>query len=226
MAINHWPKHERPRERLLKAGAYALSDAELLAIFLRTGIPGRSAVELARDLLKHFGGLHKLASASLESFCEFPGMGPAKYCQLSAAIEMSKRCFQEKLETADTLNTPSLLFQFVQNEIGLSSTEKFLVIALDSHLKVIKQQVISQGTVNKAAVYPREVAKFALDQHASRVMIAHNHPSGHCHPSVADDQLTHTLKAALNTLEIDLVDHVIVSKSDYYSYATQGRSPF
>lgn len=226
MAINQWLAQERPRERLLSQGAQSLSEAELLAIFLRTGIPGKNAVELARDLLSHFGSLRELSRSSLDNFCSQPGMGPAKYCQLAACIEMARRCLEGELREPTALHRPDLLIKFVQSLIGLSRIEQFLVIALDNQLQVIDHGIISQDTVNKAAVYPREVAKFAIEKHASRLMIAHNHPSGNCQPSNADDQLTVTLKSALDMLDIGLVDHVIVGGSNSFSYAGQGRKPF
>ena len=178
MSIQNWPKHDRPRERLIQLGAESLSDAELLAIFLRTGLPGKSAVELAREMI------------------------------------------------TQTLSSPDVFEQFVRAHIGLSKVENFLAIALDSQLKVVGHKVLSVGTVNKTAVFPREVLKFAIDSHAPRIMVAHNHPSDCCTPSTADDRLTTALHCALNLVEIELVDHLVVGPSCVFSYRSSGRAPF
>lgn len=227
MPIKQWPERERPRERLLRLGASALSDAELLAIFLRTGLPGKTAVDLAREMISHFGSLQQIATAGQQDFCRFAGMGPAKFTQLQAVLEMSSRCLDHQLrEAAQELSRPELFAQFAKMQIGLAEVEHFLVIGLNAHLKVVAHKVLATGTVNKAAVYPREVARFAIEQNASRLMVAHNHPSGNCQPSPADDRLTECLKNALGLLDIELVDHLIVSKSNSYSYRQNARLPF
>lgn len=227
MTITQWPVDDRPRERLLKKGASSLSDAELLAIFLRTGIPGKSAVDLAREMLQKFGSLQELSQVKMEEFCSIPGLGPAKYSQFKAVLEMANRCLSHELkETPQSLHHPELLERFVRLQIGLEPIEKFLVIGMDAQLQVLAHSVMASGTVNKAAVYPREVVKFAIAHNASRMMIAHNHPSGHCLPSAADDALTDTLKQALGLLDIELVDHLIVSRSSSYSYRMERRAPF
>jgi DNA repair protein RadC len=227
MSIQSWPKHDRPRERLIKQGPQALSDAELLAIFLRTGLPGKSAVDLARDMITQFGGLQNLNRVSLADWIQVRGLGEAKYAQLRACLEMAKRCLSHELqENKNSLQSPDLFEQFVRAQIGLSDIENFLVIALDSQLKVIEHKIVSSGTVNKAAVFPREVLKFALQNNASRVMVAHNHPSDCCTPSSADDRLTLELHAALGLIDIELVDHLVVGPSSGYSYRMHNRSPF
>lgn len=227
MTINQWPVHDRPRERLLQQGAHSLSDAELLAIFLRTGVKGKSAVELAREMIQRYGSLQQLNCISQEQFCAMAGLGHAKYAQFKAVMEMAKRCLNHQLKnTPETLDNPNLLEQFVRAQIGLESVEKFLVIGMNSRLQVVSHAVLSSGTVNKTAVYPREVVKFAIAHNASRMMIAHNHPSGDCTPSQADDQLTYTLKQALDLIDIDLVDHLVVSPQQAFSYRQISRWPF
>lgn len=227
MSIQHWPKHDRPRERLIEQGAQTLSDAELLAIFLRTGLPGKSAVELAREMISHFGGLGKLNQVSLDDWQQIKGLGQAKYAQLKACLEMARRCLAQELrESSTSLHNPTLFEQFARAHIGFSSVEQFLAIALDNHLRVQGHRILSSGTINKTAVYPRELVRFAIEQNASRIMIAHNHPSNCCEPSLADDQLTRTLADALRLIDIDLVDHLIVGTSNSYSYRQQNRPPF
>lgn len=231
MSIQSWPKHDRPRERLIKQGAQALSDAELLAIFLRTGLPGKSAVDLAREMITQFGGLQNLNRVSLAEWVQIRGLGEAKYAQLRACLEMAKRCLAHQLshelqEKPNLLGTPDLFEQFVRAQIGLSDIENFLVIALDSQLKVLDHKILSSGTVNKTAVFPREVLKFAIQTNAPRLMVAHNHPSDCCTPSSADDRLTRELSTALALVDIDLVDHLIVGPSCVYSYRLNNRPPF
>jgi DNA repair protein RadC len=228
MSIQSWPKHDRPRERLIKQGAQALSDAELLAIFLRTGLPGKSAVDLAREMITQFGGLQNLNRVSLAEWIQVRGLGEAKYAQLRACLEMAKRCLSHELQEAeqDLLASPDLFEQFVRAQIGLSEVENFLVIALDSQLKVLDHKILSSGTVNKTVVFPREVLKFAIQTHAPRIMVAHNHPSDCCTPSSADDRLTRELSSALALVDIELVDHLVVGPNCGYSYRLHNRPPF
>ncbi|HEX4855369.1 MAG TPA: DNA repair protein RadC [Limnobacter sp.] len=227
MSIQSWPQHDRPRERLIRQGAQALSDAELLAIFLRTGLPGKSAVDLAREMINHFGGLQNLNRVSLADWLQIRGLGEAKYAQLRACLEMAKRCLSHEIrEMPQDSSTPELLIQFVRAQIGLSKIEHFLVIALDSQLKVLTQKVISSGTVNKTAVFPREVLKFAIHANSPRVVVAHNHPSDNCTPSSADDRLTRDLYSALALVDIELVDHLVVGPGCSYSYRLNNRPPF
>ena len=228
MSIQSWPKHDRPRERLIKQGAQALSDAELLAIFLRTGLPGKSAVDLAREMISQFGGLQNLNRVSLAEWIQIRGLGEAKYAQLRACLEMAKRCLSHELQETpnNTLDSPDLFEQFVRAQIGLSEVENFLAIALDSQLKVLDHKVLSSGTVNKTAVFPREVLKFGINTNAPRIMVAHNHPSDSCLPSAADDRLTRELYSALALVDIELVDHLVVGPTKGYSYRLQNRPPF
>ncbi|MCQ8896515.1 DNA repair protein RadC [Limnobacter humi] len=227
MTIQQWPEHERPRERLIQRGANTLSDAELLAIFLRTGLPGKSAVDLARDMIQAFGGLQNLHKVPLREWLQVKGLGQAKYAQLQACLEMARRCLSGELnDTQQRVNSPERFERFARAHIGLSTVEQFLVIALDSQLKVIQHRVLFSGTVNKTAVFPREVLKFALDCQASRVLVAHNHPSDCCNPSAADDKLTLDLCAALRLVDLELIDHLIVGKSCVFSYRQSSRNPF
>lgn len=228
MSIQSWPKHDRPRERLIKQGAQALSDAELLAIFLRTGLPGKSAVDLAREMITQFGGLHNLNRVSLADWVQIRGLGEAKYAQLRACLEMAKRCLSHELQDTPShlLASPDVFEQFVRVQIGLSDIENFMAIALDSQLKVLDHKILSTGTVNKTAVFPREVLKFAIYTNAPRIMVAHNHPSNCCTPSSADDRLTRELHAALALVDIELVDHLVIGPTCGYSYRLHNRSPF
>jgi DNA repair protein RadC len=227
MSIQHWPKNERPRERLIQQGAQSLSDAELLAIFLRTGLPGKSAVELAREMIVQFGGLQNLNQISLKEWKTIKGLGDAKFAQLKACLEMAKRCLSSELASNEPiLNSPERFEQFARLHIGLSPVENFLAIALNSQLKVLEHKILFTGTVNKAAVFPREVVKFALDANASCVMVAHNHPSNHCTPSQADDQLTQSLFKALQLMDIELIDHLVVGRTCTHSYRNTHHPPF
>lgn len=226
MPLQDWPEAERPRERLLRQGAHTLSDAELLAIFLRTGVVGKSAVDLARDLIALHGSLQTLSQIDLDTWCRMAGLGPAKYAQFKACLEMARRCLVGELQAPRTvINDPSKLIQLAQLQIGLSPVEQLLVIGLDSQLRLLKHEVLFTGTINQTAVYPREVLQFALEVQASRLMLAHNHPSGHCQPSAADDQLTRTLQQALGLIDVELVDHLIVCGDQHYSYRQAGRLP-
>lgn len=220
--IKDWPEHERPRERLLARGASGLSDAELLAIFLRTGIAGRSAVDLARDLLQQFGGLRPLLRASQAEFRRAKGLGPAKFAQLQATLELARRHLAEELPERDLLNEPSAVARYLQARLRDESQEVFLGLFLDAQLKLIAAEELSRGSINAAAVYPREVVKAVLRLGASAVVFAHNHPSGHTEPSLQDRQLTERLKAALSTVEVRLIDHFVVGEGEPVSLAARG----
>lgn len=231
MSIQQWPEHERPRERLINQGADSLSDAELLAIFLRTGLPGKSAVDLARDIILKFGNLRALNRISLKDWNSVPGLGAAKYAQLKACLEMARRCLGDELrhEARDeppAISDPDRFVRFARAQIGLSDVEQFLVLALNNQLRMVAHKVLFTGTVNKTAVFPREVLRFAIEHQASRIMVAHNHPSNLCTPSAADDQLTLTLNSALALVDIELVDHLVVGQTTAYSYRQQGRTPY
>ena len=221
MAITDWPTSERPRERLLEYGAESLSDAELLAIFLRTGVKGKSAVDLARELLNVFGGLRNLLSADIKTFCEAKGLGEAKYTQLQACLEISRRYLFESLDKEGPLTNPEQAKQFLLMRMRDYSKEVFACLFLDTKNRVIEFKELFTGSLNSAEVHPREVVKEALKLNAHAVIFAHNHPSGDAKPSQSDIDLTACLKDALSTVEIKLLDHLVVGDS-VESFAEQG----
>ncbi len=210
MAISDWPEGERPRERLLDQGARALSDAELLAIFLRTGVKGKSAVDLARELLINFGGLRQLLSADLETFCRAKGMGVAKFTQLQACLEMARRFLHEALEREGPLTNPDDAKHFLLMHMRDYKKEVFACLCLDTKNRVIKFEELFSGTLNYAEVHPREVVKHALKHNANAIILAHNHPSGDSKPSQSDIDITHTLRDALSLVDIKVLDHLII----------------
>ncbi|MEK7792010.1 MAG: DNA repair protein RadC [Pseudomonadota bacterium] len=219
MAIPDWPAPERPREKLLQKGATALSDTELLAIFLRTGITGKSAVDLARDLLKHYGSLTKLFAANQGSFCQLHGMGSAKYAQLQAVLEMSRRALAEELENKNAMNSPKLVRDFLRLSLANKEHEVFIGIFLDAQNHVITSEELFSGTLTQASVYPREVVKHALLHNAAAIIFAHNHPSGTAEPSHADKVLTQSLKQALALIDVKVLDHFIIGSGTTLSFA-------
>lgn len=222
MPITDWPAESRPREKLLAHGANSLSDAELLAIFLRVGLPGKSAVDLARDLLKHFGSLEAMFRASLKEFSAIPGMGDAKYAQLQAVVEMSRRALAEELRERDAFTSPESVRQYLQLRLRGLVTEEFHALFLDTGHRLIATEVIAKGSINEARVYPRELARIALQHHAAAVIVAHNHPSGRVEASAADLALTRQLQNALALLDIKLLDHFIVAAHRVISLAETG----
>ena len=222
MAITDWPEGERPREKLLQRGAAALSDAELLAIFLRTGVTGKSAVDLARELLNKFGNLTQLFAASQVDFCEVHGLGEAKYVQLQAIKEMSLRGLKEELQRGDALNSPRAVRDYLQLLLGARQQEVFLVLFLDTQHRVIASEELFHGTLSQTSVYPREVVKRALAHNAAAVILAHNHPSGVAEPSQSDQLLTDALKQALNLVDVRVLDHFIVGTGTILSFAEKG----
>jgi DNA repair protein RadC len=219
MAITDWPCAERPREKLLKLGARNLSDTELLAIFLRTGFVGTSAVDLARKLLQHYGSLTSLFSADKTELCNFPGVGIAKYAQLQAVLEMSKRALGERLACGDAMNTPQLVRDFLRLNLASKQHEVFLGIFLDAKNRMISADELFNGTLTQASVYPREIVKRALQHNAAAIIFAHNHPSGSAEPSNADKILTQTLKRALELIDVNVLDHFIIGKNEIMSFA-------
>lgn len=210
MAITDWPEDERPRERLLKQGAGALSDAELFAIFLRTGVAGRSAVDLARDLLAHFGGVRGLLNASRREFTEAKGLGDAKFAQLQAVLELAKRHFAEELAEGAVMDSPEATRRFLQAQLRDAAQEVFAVLFLDQRHRVLAFERLFFGTINQSAVHPREVVKAVLRHNAAAVILAHNHPSGVAEPSSADREITLRLRDALNLVDVRVLDHMIV----------------
>lgn len=222
MAIHQWPLSERPREKLLRSGAKSLSDAELLAIFLRTGVKGYSAVELANQLLKKHGGLRALFNSSLEEFCQVKGMGAAKYTQLQAVLEMSKRYFWEDLAEQPIMNSADAAGQFLLSEMSHLSREVFSCIFLNNQHKLICYEELFFGTINQSPVFPREIAKRAMELNAAAIILAHNHPSGVAEPSMADREITKVIRQALNVLDVRVLDHLVVGAQEVYSFADNG----
>ncbi len=222
MAITDWPADERPREKLLARGPASLSDAELLAIFLRTGVTGRSAVDLARELLVRFGSLRALVAASQEQFSSAHGLGPAKYVQLQAVIEMGRRVLAEDLRARDVLSDPAGTRRYLSAWLRDRDREVFAALFLDSQHRILTAEELSQGTLDAASVYPREVVKRALALGAAAVIFAHNHPSGVAEPSAADRLLTDRLRQALALVDVRVLDHFVVGEGAPVSFAERG----
>jgi len=210
MAITDWPMEERPREKLLLKGAPSLSDAELLAIFLRTGTPGLSAVDMSRRLLTEFGSLRRLLNASEKDFCKQKGLGKAKYVQLQAVLEMAGRHLSESIKHQDCLTSPADTIAYLHSQLRDRQHEVFACVMLDNRNRVIAFREMFRGTIDGASVYPREIVKQALADNAASVILAHNHPSGVAEPSQADIRITERLKKALALVDIRVLDHVIV----------------
>ncbi|MGG7054823.1 RadC family protein [Nitrosomonas sp. ANs5] len=222
MAISDWPASERPREKLIEKGATALSDAELLAIFLRTGVSGKNAVELARELLAHFGSLTKLCIADLHTFSQLPGMGPAKFAQLQAVMEMARRALAEEIKSGDIMDSPQSVRNYLRLSLGGKPHEIFVGIFLDARHRTIATEELFSGTLTQASVYPREVVKRALFHNAAAIIFAHNHPSGVAEPSQADETLTRSLKQALALVDIRVLDHFVIGSEEVVSFAERG----
>jgi DNA repair protein RadC len=222
MPIHNWPEGERPREKLLRSGAEALSEAELLAIFLRVGVKGMSAVDLGRTLLDRFGSLRGIASASIDQIAAVPGMGIAKSTQFKAAIEMAKRALSETARERSALTSPEAVRQFLRLELEARERECFLVVHLDAQHRVIAHQELFAGTLTQTSVYPREVVKSALRHNAAGVILAHNHPSGVAEPSAADRTLTDALRKALAVVDVRVLDHLVVGAGGITSFAERG----
>lgn len=222
MSIANWPISERPREKLLDLGPKALSDAELLAIFLRVGCVGKSAVDLARELLQEYGGLRPLLEASQSDFCKGLGLGAAKYAQLQAVLEMGRRHLSASLKEGDVLTSPDLVRNYVSAQLRHQPHEIFAILFLDNQNRLIAYDELFYGTIDGASVYPREVVKKALARNASAVILVHNHPSGVAEPSQADCRITQRLQAALGLVDIRVIDHMVVGDKDVVSFAERG----
>jgi DNA repair protein RadC len=223
MAITDWPEDERPRERLIRQGAAALSDAELLAIFLRVGVRGQSAVDLARTLLGRFGSLTGLFAAKAGDFKAVHGMGDAKYAQLQAVLEMARRALGEELKARDALSTPAAVRDWLRLHLGALPHEAFVALWLDAQNRLLAHDTLFTGTLTQTSVYPREVVKRALARNAAAVVLAHNHPSGVAEPSAADRQLTEALREALALVDVKVLDHFIVAgPGSPFSFAEKG----
>lgn len=222
MTISSWPLAERPREKLLQKGPQALSDAELLAIFLRTGVPGKTAVDLARDLLTRFGSLRALLQADSAEFCDAPGLGQAKYAQIQAVLEIGRRFLEERLHRGQALCSPDDTRDYLVARLRDYKQEVFCCLFLDTRHRVLAFEELFRGTLEGAAVYPREVLKRVLAHNAAAVILAHNHPSGIAEPSRADETLTERLKACLSLVDVRVLDHLIVGDGELISFAERG----
>jgi DNA repair protein RadC len=219
-SLKNWPELERPREKLVNLGSSSLSDAELLAIFLRTGVKGCNVVDLARQLLSSFGSLSAIFSASQEDFCARHGLGMAKYVQLQACLEMSKRYLAEGIkDTNCALTSSQATRDYLLSELRLENREIFAVLFLDNQHRVLTFERLFLGTLNAAAVYPRVVVEQALKHHAAAVILTHNHPSGIAEASLADKQITDKLIQALQLIDVRVLDHIIVAGNQCYSFA-------
>lgn len=223
MAITDWPATERPREKLLAQGVTTLSDAELLAIFLRVGLPGKTAVDLARELLQHFQSLNGIFSASLPQIQSVHGMGTSKYCQLQAVLEMSRRALAETLQHSECYRSPAQVKQYLQLQLGHLQREVFGIMFLDTQHRLITYEILFEGSLLQTSVYPREVIKRGLALNAAAVILSHNHPGGIAEPSRADHALTRSLKQALEMVDIKVLDHIIVARQETYSFSEQGQ---
>lgn len=223
MGILDWSPENRPRERLLQQGAQVLSDAELLAIFLRTGLRGKTAVDLAHDLLAQFGGISAILGADRRTFCSNPGLGPCKFATLQAILEMTKRAHLDPLKKQPVLADPEAVHRFLGSWLQHQPFEIFAILLLDSQNRLIQAQELFRGTVNQTSVYPREVVKSCMSAGAVSVIFSHNHPSGCAEPSRADLYLTQTLKSALSLVDVSVLDHVIVAGTERYSFAQHGQ---
>jgi DNA repair protein RadC len=222
MALKDWPVAERPREKLIDRGPAALSDAELLAILLRTGQRGRTAVDLARELITEFGGLRALLTAGQDRFCARPGLGPVKYAELQASVELARRHLGESLNRGAPLTDPEATRRFLVARLRDLPHEVFACLFLDNRHRVIAFEELFRGTLDGASVHPREVVKAALRHNAAALILAHNHPSGVAEPSDADRLITRRLREALGLVDIRVLDHFVVGDGYGVSFAERG----
>ncbi len=222
MAITDWPLDDRPREKMLAKGAESLSDAELVAIFLRTGVRGKSAVDLAREVLARFGSLSALFTADGAELRAIPGMGDAKYVQLQAVVEMARRSLRERIERGSALNSPQAVRDYLRLKLQDRPHEVFVGVFLDAQNRVLAVEELFRGTLTQTSVYPREVVKRALHHNAAALIFAHNHPSGVAEPSRADEALTQALKQALALVDVKVLDHFVIGGCAAMSFAERG----
>ncbi len=222
MRIVDWPLEERPREKLLARGPEFLSDAELIAILLRTGVKGMTAVDLARDVLKRFGSMNALLNADKRRFDEIPGLGDAKYAQLHAVLEMSRRALRETLARGAALSSPQAVRDYLRLKLQGKAHEVFVAVFLDAQNRVLEVEELFRGTLTQTSVFPREIVKQALHHNAAAVIFAHNHPSGVAEPSRADEALTQTLKHTLALVDVKVLDHFVVGGDAAMSFAERG----
>jgi len=222
MRITDWPLDERPREKLLNRGAESLTDAELLAIFLRTGVRGKSAVDVAREALVRFGSLTGLFAAGADAVTVVSGLGAAKYVQLQAVLEMARRTLRERLDRGSALSSPQAVRDYLRLKLQDRPHEVFVGVFLDAQNRVLAVEELSRGTLTQTSVYPREVVKRALHHNAAALIFAHNHPSGIAEPSRSDEVLTGALKQALALVDVKVLDHFIIGAGAAMSFAERG----
>lgn len=222
MTIQDWPETERPREKLRQRGAQSLSDAELLAIFLRCGTRGISAVDMARILISEFGSLGALMNAPEHDFIRHKGLGPAKYTQFMALNELARRVLAENVNDGDILDHPQAVRNYLRWRIGRRDTETFAILFLSTQNRVLAVEEVAQGTLDEVQVHPREIVRHTLRHNAAAIIVAHNHPSGSTLPSTEDRLLTNKLRSALELMDIRLLDHFIVTRNETISFAERG----
>jgi DNA repair protein RadC len=223
MTIIDWPSHSRPRERLIREGAAALSDAELLAVFLRVGVQGKDAVALGREMVQHFGSLQGLFGASLREFCAIHGLGQAKFAQLQAVMELARRTLLEEMKAGPALGSPPAVKEYLRHIFSGKTSESFHVLFLDVKNRLIEAHEMFRGTLTHTSVYPREVVVAALARNAASVILAHNHPSGTPEPRASDLLLTRALVQALALVDIRILDHFVVAGHRVHSFAEHGQ---
>lgn len=222
MRMTNWPKEDRPREKLIQKGEQQLTDAELIAIFINTGTRGKTALDLAKELLSEFGSLKKLLQAPAHRITQKMGMGQAKYAALRAGLELGKRYFAETITTGELINSTARTQQFLQTRLGDRPIELFACLFMDTHLRLISYEELFSGTINFSHIYIREIVRRALLHNAAKLILAHNHPSGIAAPSEADIDVTNQIKIALNLVDITVVDHIIIGNDQHFSFASAG----
>ena len=222
MVLKDIPTDARPREKLLAHGPAALADAELIALLLRTGLPGVSVLQLAQQLLDRFGGIPGLLHTEVAALKDVKGLGPAKRAEIAAVIEIARRALAQELMQRPVFDTPAKVKQYLQMQLGTREHEIFAVLFLDARGCLLRYEELFRGTLTQTAVYPREVAKRALEVGCAAVVLAHNHPSGAAEPSRADEYLTQTLKSALQLIDVRVLDHLVVGHGDVISFAERG----
>jgi DNA repair protein RadC len=222
MVLKDLPPDARPREKLLARGPASLADAELIALLLRTGLPGTSVLQLAQQLLTEFGGLTGLLQAEPDDLKRIKGLGPAKRAEMSAVLELARRSLAQELMQRPLFDSTTRVKEYLRLQIGGRQHEVFVVLFLDAQNRLIRLEELFRGTLTQTSVYPREVVKRALDLNAAAVVLAHNHPSGAAEPSRADEFLTQTLKSALGLIDVRVLDHLVVTRSEAVSFAERG----
>lgn len=222
MTIKHLPPEARPRERLLAHGAAALSDAELLALLLRTGLKGTGVLQLARGVLDAFGGFAGLLHTGADELRKVKGLGPAKRAELAAVLEIARRALAQRLRESPLFDSPQRVKDYLRLQLGARPHEVFAVLFVDAQHRLLAMEEMFRGTLTQTSVYPREVARRALELGAAAVVLAHNHPSGAAEPSRADEYLTQALKSALGLLDVRVLDHLVVGRDSVVSFAERG----